>query len=114
MQAIAMDEDAEVEGQMAQTGPKSSGSIPAGAMMASPGDQTNRKMSLEPLAEAKSLGQDPLVPAASGASPQLHCLLTTALHVVYSGVYNSIGVRIWVTENIDHLHCTIVWYQAQP
>ena len=62
-----MDEDAEVEGQLAQTGPKGSGSIPAGAMLASAGDQTNRKMSLEPLSEAKSVGQEgPLVPARSG------------------------------------------------
>ena len=62
-----MDEDAEVEGHLAQTGPKGSGSIPAGAMLASAGDQTNRKMSLEPLSEAKSVGQEgPLVPARSG------------------------------------------------
>lgn len=86
-----MDEDAEVEGQLAQTGPKGSGSIPAGAMLASPGDQTIRKMSLEPLSEAKSVGQEgPLVPARSGdithlmplfACPVLFGLLVICIHV---------------------------------
>ena len=67
MQAITMDEDAEVEAQQAGSGLKSSNSIPAGAMLASPGDLTNRKISLERLSEAQSMGPDPpLVPAQSG------------------------------------------------
>ena len=70
-----MDEEAELAGLSDQPGPKAgAGAIPAGAMMASPGDQTQRKVPLERESETKQvLGQTmqepPLLPhAQSGQS----------------------------------------------
>ncbi len=72
LQAIAMDEDAELAGLSDQVGPKA-GVIPAGAMMATPGDQTNRKVPLDTApSESKSMlgttSREPaaLLPASSG------------------------------------------------
>lgn len=64
-QAIAMDEDAELAGLSDQVGPKA-GVIPAGAMMATPGDQSNRKVPLDTApSESKSmLGTTSREPAA--------------------------------------------------
>ncbi|KAL3157101.1 hypothetical protein ABBQ38_001347 [Trebouxia sp. C0009 RCD-2024] len=67
-QAIAMDEDAELAGLSDQSGLKTgTGAIPAGAMMATPGDQTQRKVPLEEDSDTKQeLGrisqEPPLVP----------------------------------------------------
>ena len=67
-----MDEDAELAGLSDQVGPKA-GVIPAGAMMATPGDQTNRKVPLDTApSESKSMlgttSREPaaLLPASSG------------------------------------------------
>lgn len=72
LQAIAMDEDAELAGLSEQVGPKA-GVIPAGAMLATPGNQTNRKVPLETVpSDSKSMlgrtSQEPtaLLPARSG------------------------------------------------
>lgn len=72
LQAIAMDEDAELAGLSEQVGLKA-GVIPAGAMLATPGDQTNRKVPLETVpSDSKSMlgrtSQEPtaLLPARSG------------------------------------------------
>lgn len=68
VQAIAMDEDAELAGLSDQLGPKAgAGAIPAGAMMASPGDQTQRKVHLERESETKqvlgrTMQEPPLLP----------------------------------------------------
>lgn len=52
-----MDEDAELAGLSDQSGPKvgGAGAIPAGAMMASPGNQTQRKMPLERDSDTKQV-----------------------------------------------------------
>ena len=77
VQAIAMDEDAELADQV---GAKA-GVIPAGAMMATPGDQTNRKVALETsLSESKpvlgrSSQEPPLLPARSGQNLAAHQLV---------------------------------------
>lgn len=67
-----MDEDAELAGLSDQMGPKA-GVIPAGAMMATPGDQTNRKVPLDTApSESKSMlgttsrGPAAFLPASSG------------------------------------------------
>ncbi len=72
-----MDEDAELAGLSDQTGPKAgSGAIPAGAMMATPGDQTHRKVPLDRGSDTKqeeldmTSPQPPLVSDThSGACP---------------------------------------------
>lgn len=69
-QAIAMDEDAELAGLSEHMGAKN-GAIPAGAMLASPGDQTNRKVPLDtaPSDSKPVLGrpsqEPPLLPSRS-------------------------------------------------
>ena len=88
LQAIAMDEDAELAGLSDQAGLRASGggAIPAGSMLSSAGDQTQRKVPLEREPDTRqALGrtsQDPpLLPhapsgvlshAASDQCSQLH------------------------------------------
>ena len=68
-----MDEDAELAGLSEHMGAKN-GAIPAGAMLASPGDQTNRKVPLDtaPSDSKPVLGrpsqEPPLLPSRSGLS----------------------------------------------
>lgn len=77
VQAIAMDEDAELAGLSDQSGPKvgAAGAIPAGAMMATPGDQTQRKVPLDRGSDPKQAmdrpsQEPPLLPhAQSGQHP---------------------------------------------
>jgi len=96
VQAIAMDEDAELAGMSDQMGPKA-GIIPAGAMMANPGDQTNRKIPLETApSESKSVmgrtSQDPpLLPARSGThnQPALPCSQPCTLPAMASDCFNA-------------------------
>lgn len=89
-----MDEDAELAGLSDQSGLKTgTGAIPAGAMMATPGDQTQRKVPLEEDSDTKQeLGrisqEPPLVPHTHSG----------ALSTLYNGV-----VR---TAVCDVVHCT--------
>lgn len=84
VQAIAMDEDAELAGLSDQSGPKvgAGGAIPAGAMMATPGDQTQRKMPLDRGSDPKQTldrpsQEPPLLPHAQSGSYPAQCALPT-------------------------------------
>lgn len=80
VQAIAMDEDAELAGLSDQSGPKvgAGGAIPAGAMMATPGDQTQRKVPLDRGSDTKQAlerpsQEPPLLPHAQSGSYPAQC-----------------------------------------
>lgn len=75
-----MDEDAELAGLSDQSGPKvgGGGAIPAGAMMATPGDQTQRKVPLERDSETKQAldrtsQEPPLLPHAQSGQYSARC-----------------------------------------
>ena len=71
MQAIAMDEDAELAGLSEQVGAKN-GAVPAGAMMASSENQSSRKVPVESAPSDSKAALDrpsqepPLLPSRSG------------------------------------------------
>ena len=83
-----MDED-ELAGLSDQSGPKAgSGAIPAGAMMATPGDQTNRKVPLERDSDTnqeldRPSQEPPLMPhTQSGACSALYADVVQCKHAL--------------------------------